>query len=851
MQKLVFTNGGGQTIDLTSGNFGITNWEGLSNTDLNIQTQQVPFQDGGVFLDALMEQREISVTVAIQDNNDLSARYELKRQLISALNPKLGEGILVYTNDYLSRQIKAVPQLPIFENKNSNDAGTLKASVTFSCCSPYWEDLEETRILLNDGIQKTIENKGDVDCGMKIELFTTEVTDPEIKSLTENKQIKLNGSFDYDIQINTNNGEKQNTNNKTDFVIKCGQSNFKQVAYSEDLIIGISNDEIFKSKNGTDWNVYSKTDYFDSSASLRSIAYGNGKFVIGGVSVTYTSTDGNEWIEHDQTNYEFDNIIYVKSKNKFYASGFKTGLTPIGIFAESTDGINWSINEISQHTSMNMGAGLIVYAEDKNMFVYAFQGDNFYALTSTNGTSWTSHTVTQSISSAKGITYGKGQFVIYGYGIYTSSDCNTWNQAVSDIEFSCIIFTEEINKFVGLSTTYIEGQALGKMYISQDGLIWTVNAEVPTESLKYICFIKSVGIFVLAMSDNGIAITEDCETVTKIIAGSQFNGNGIAEGNGVIVVIGDENGVLLTSADGNRWERIIDTNELALYGIVFDGQRFVIIGDNSDLEKSIILTSTDGKIWNQSALAFEDRYRTISYSPKLQKYLIAGNNDVKISSDLSNWTVVKTDVEIKQAIWVEDFEKFVIVGFDTSSEYVGLVSISANGTTWTDTIYDQDYHNAFNGVAYSSGIKQLVIVGRDLILRSQNGIDLIPVYEYNGEGHKEFDCVVYSESRGQFITAGSEIMFVSNNAESWNEMEYLYYANKIIYSSRLDKYIIIGNYGMIIISENESTLNLISSLTSGSDMSMKLKVGENKFIVTKAEGNIASRISFRQKYIGV
>ena len=86
MQKLVFTNGGGQSIDLTSGNFGITNWEGLSGVGLNIQTQQVPFQDGGVFLDALMEQREISVTVAIQDNNDLSARYERKRQLISAFS---------------------------------------------------------------------------------------------------------------------------------------------------------------------------------------------------------------------------------------------------------------------------------------------------------------------------------------------------------------------------------------------------------------------------------------------------------------------------------------------------------------------------------------------------------------------------------------------------------------------------------------------------------------------------------------------------------------------------------------------------------------------------------------------
>jgi hypothetical protein len=75
MQKLVWQNSNGNEIDLTSGNYGITNWEGFSNTELNIQSQQVPFQDGAVFLDALMEQRELSVTLAMQDNNNLETRY--------------------------------------------------------------------------------------------------------------------------------------------------------------------------------------------------------------------------------------------------------------------------------------------------------------------------------------------------------------------------------------------------------------------------------------------------------------------------------------------------------------------------------------------------------------------------------------------------------------------------------------------------------------------------------------------------------------------------------------------------------------------------------------------------------
>ncbi|MBO7732293.1 MAG: phage tail family protein, partial [Methanobrevibacter sp.] len=95
MQKLVWQNANGVELDLTSGNYGITEWEGFSNASLNIQSQQVPFQDGGVFLDALIEQRELSVTLAMQDNNNLELRYQNRRELISALNPKLGEGYLI------------------------------------------------------------------------------------------------------------------------------------------------------------------------------------------------------------------------------------------------------------------------------------------------------------------------------------------------------------------------------------------------------------------------------------------------------------------------------------------------------------------------------------------------------------------------------------------------------------------------------------------------------------------------------------------------------------------------------------------------------------------------------------
>ena len=134
MQKLVWENSLGDKVDLTSGNYGITEWEGFSNASLNIQSQQVPFQDGAVFLDALMEQRELSVTLKMQDNGNLENRYRMRRELIHILNPKLGEGYLIYTNDFTSKRIKCVPQIPLFKTHNSNDSGTPEASLAWTAC---------------------------------------------------------------------------------------------------------------------------------------------------------------------------------------------------------------------------------------------------------------------------------------------------------------------------------------------------------------------------------------------------------------------------------------------------------------------------------------------------------------------------------------------------------------------------------------------------------------------------------------------------------------------------------------------------------------------------------------------
>ena len=326
MQKLVFTNSKGATIDLTSGNFGITNWDGLSGADLNIQTQQVPFEDGGVFLDALIEQREISLTLAIKDDNNLQTRYEKRRQLISVLNPKLGEGILVYTNDFISRRIRAVPQIPIFENHNSNDSGTPKASIVFSCPSPYWEDIEETvvpEIALYE--ERSIVNDGDVETPVEIEvnLNTDIVQNIKIMNKTTKQEIELLGETTESFVINTEVGKKTIRTRTVE------QEEINEVITGQicvnNVLYGRSGNKIKKSEDGLTW----ETVFSSSFESITKLKYVNGYiFALGNKGTRHAciySTDGKQWTRKDlydsASGWDINDIAYSSNLNKYILVG--------------------------------------------------------------------------------------------------------------------------------------------------------------------------------------------------------------------------------------------------------------------------------------------------------------------------------------------------------------------------------------------------------------------------------------------------------------------------------------------------------------------------------------------------
>ena len=362
MQKLRFVNGNGVELDLTSGHYGITNWSGFSNADLTIQGQQVPFQDGEVFLDALYNPRELSVTLAINDNNNLALRYELKRELISVMNAKLGEGYLYYKNDFTEKRIKVIPQLPIFENKNSNDSGTLKASLSWTAPEVYWEDVEESAVNMGSFTEYTVKNEGDIPCQIKMEVANWNT--PNFAVRNGRQRIALKNINDCDkIFINTNMGEKSVIKEEEAWRVSGFGGHITGITYSEPLGLFVAvgyGGTILTSLDGVTWS----NRISGVSASLYGIVYSEplGLFVaVGDSGSISTSPDGVTWSSRTSgvVSVVLRDITYSESLGLFVVVGSS------GTILTSPSGVTWS----SQTSGVSAILNGITYSDPLGLFV--------------------------------------------------------------------------------------------------------------------------------------------------------------------------------------------------------------------------------------------------------------------------------------------------------------------------------------------------------------------------------------------------------------------------------------------------------------------------------------------------
>ena len=218
--------------------------------------------------------------------------------------------------------------------------------------------------------------------------------------------------------------------------------------------------QIASSPDGTNWTTRCGKNI--APDNTYGVAFGRGRYVVGGGAGLITSTDGIHWsgplqLSGANSNVTVNSISYVN--NLFVAGG---GSTAILI---SQDGINWT----SANTSGARSPNVYQTIYENNLFVAVA---DFGILTSPDGTNWSSRSFSN--VSLRSISYGNGQFVVVGGGINAnyggtilmSQDATNWTEL------------DDLTPYAGFNgTAFGNGEFVvvagdGTVFTSPDGVTW-------------------------------------------------------------------------------------------------------------------------------------------------------------------------------------------------------------------------------------------------------------------------------------------------------------------------------------------------------------------------------------------
>jgi hypothetical protein len=234
MRKITFVNSLGQSIELSYQEpFLLNSIEGLGDVDADIQTQKSPFQDGSTYTNSFLRERPIPIILTIKAENE-DELANCKRDISSAFNPKLGEGLLRYKNGDVIREIKAASErVPVFPSGTTNRGPTFqKSMIDLIAHNPYWltEEQVEQLVVWEGGVEFPLElpttfadqseskakillNEGDAETPIFV-AFNGPATSPiQIINQTTGEFIKVNQDLlaGERLEINTAFGQKRVT----------------------------------------------------------------------------------------------------------------------------------------------------------------------------------------------------------------------------------------------------------------------------------------------------------------------------------------------------------------------------------------------------------------------------------------------------------------------------------------------------------------------------------------------------------------------------------------------------------------------------------------------------------------
>jgi hypothetical protein len=383
-------------------------------------------------------------------------------------------------------------------------------------------------------------------------------------------------------------------------------ADLKDVTYGNGKFIAIgSPGELVSSSDGIHWTrVFPETKY-----SAKTIAWTHSTFIaVGDSGLIVTSPDGSAWtIQNSTITENLNDVIWAEedSIQKFIAVGMN------GVIVASPDGISWTKQVSNPNIALSaicegfpvLGNGVQSFGRDSLVVIIA---DTSFFI-STNGTLWFPRSFGMPSCHFKDVAWAGDKFVAVGdsstKGIIISSDTLSgllggalestwlWSKRKPDALKSYTQIKWLQNTFVVLGTA-------GSCLSSPDGITWTTKSQ-PLGGINSIA--NDNGLYI-AVSDSGKIFTsgdlsgwaEQSSSITRAGLSS------VAWGNNKFIAVGDS--IMLSSSDGINWQKIENPDGFRFLKVAAKDDLFVVLGKYPVGPQGIFLTSSDGNVWNKSIL---------------------------------------------------------------------------------------------------------------------------------------------------------------------------------------------------------------------------------------------------------
>ncbi len=534
----------------------------------------------------------------------------------------------------------------------------------------------------------------------------------------------------------------------------------RSIAYGSGRFVAVGNGgAVLTSPDGTIWTPQT----FGTPQNLTAVTFANGIFVVVGINGSaLTSADGQTWTPRSSgTTAYFRGIIF--GNGLFVAVGHD------GTILTSPDGTGW--------TPRSSGTALALLATTYGNGVFIAVGEGGTILTSITGTSWVRRT-SGTTDELHGVTFGNGTFVAVSLSgrILTSSSGTTWTprNSMTGLPIYAVAFGGGGFLAVG------GGGFIGT---SSDGVTWTNRESGTLQTLVAVAF--GNGIYVTSGSMGTILTSIDRANWIPRTSGASQEITYLysaAYGNGAFVAVGDDqqgrviartstNGInwsiryldgmsidsqlsvafgsgvfvavggrgrITTSSDGENWLAQASPTSNWLFSVSFANNHFIAVG-----ELGTVITSSNAVEWTSRPVPTTNELLSVTFGNGL--YCAVGNNGTFLtSSDATTWAVrtLALPGELNKVAFGNGI--FVGVGVRSSNVSTNLVMTSVDGANW---IARESGTRNLNDIAFGNG--SFVSVGAlGTIISSSDGIN----WSIRKTGGYTLYGVAYGP--GTFVTVG-------------------------------------------------------------------------------------------------